>query len=156
MLSLQKKGLSIQNIHLTWQQLIYCQHCCHPQRKAQQGKDNLCSGPARILQLRAETGAGTVSKERNRFSSWGDISELFTLLPCINDLSSVPSKSQFSLTALEEAGQGGFNEWNKSNLVVKTQMLTATASTAPHSSPGTEREPPAWPVGKQLKCETRL
>lgn len=93
---------------------------CHPQKRM---KRRTCA-PASlgICSLGWKTSRNSFQGEEPT-QLQGDISELFTLLPCINNLSSVPSKSQPSLRALEEAGQGGFDEGNWSNLVVTMQLL---------------------------------
>lgn len=80
---------------------------CHPQKRVA-GREEPVLQPHWESAAWAERGAGFQGEKPTQLR--GDISELFNLLPCINDFSSLPSRSQPSLTALEEAGQGEFNE----------------------------------------------
>lgn len=82
----------------------------------------------------AERGAGFQGEEPTRLQR--DISELFNLLPCINNFSSVPSRSQPSLTALvREVLMNETEARCGDNAAVKL-----IASRAPHSPLGAGAE----------------
>lgn len=96
----------------------------------------------------AERGAGMVSKERNQLSSKETFLNCLTCFPASIICLLVPSKSQPSLTALEEAGQGGFNEWKWTNVVVTMQLLKWLH---PLPSRGWWWAGCPWMMGKQLR-----